>query len=360
MRLSQMLNNVSDGVSVKSQYHSYDLLVNGGYIYKVAPGLYAYLPLMVKVLQNISKIIRRKMDSLGFQECLILREIQQHINGPSISYGEIISSIGENLILEERLNFGSIFLYHMPTKRGEEIEAFGGLLQSREFITLDCYSFHKSRNSLIESFHGIVEGFSQILKESCATFNITELPQEESSSSICYSFTARISEEEEFEIGRAYQIYGEPSDEKGVVNSQMFVGCYTLGISLLSQILVEQNYDQYGIVWADSIAPYKVIILSDHDILKIERAEFLYSSLNNLGIPTLLDDRDESNEIKIQDAKSIGVPFLVLGEEILDSGVLLLKLLNRQGLMESIFNAESFPEQLKVLFEDNSDITGVL
>ncbi len=352
MRLSQMIGVGADNRSVESKYRGYQLLVQGGYIYKVSPGIYSHLPLMVRVLQNISKIIQDKMNSLGFQECLLLQEETQSRNRIGFAHEQIISSIREELIPEGQLNSSSVCLYHLATKANEEIEAFGGLLQSREFIMLDCYSFHKSRESLSALFQAIVERFSIILREIGITFSIFELPQEEAPNSICYSFKARVSTEEEFEIGRAYQLDKEPSSQRGAGGRQPFIGFYTLGVSLLSQVAVEQNYDQNGIVWSARVAPYEAVLLTDCSVLNIERAERLYTTLNSLGIPTLLDDRDESIELKIKYAKLIGIPFLILGEEISNADVLFLRLIHRQGLMDISINADALPQQIKIFFEN--------
>lgn len=137
MRLSQMIGVSSDSISVESKYYSYRLLVQGGYIYKVSPGIYARLPLMVKVLENISKIIQGKMNYLGFQECFFQDETQSK-NRVSLAHAQIISSIKDELIPKGRLDSSPIRLYHIATKLRGEIQAFEGLLQSKEFITLEA------------------------------------------------------------------------------------------------------------------------------------------------------------------------------------------------------------------------------
>jgi prolyl-tRNA synthetase len=100
------------------------------------------------------------------------------------------------------------------------------------------------------------------------------------------------------------------------------MGCYGVGVSRLAQASVEQSYDKDGIIWPVAIAPYQAIITIP-DIGKVEQvtaAEQLYSELNQAGIETLLDDRNERAGVKFKDADLIGIPYRIVTGKSLKNG----------------------------------------
>lgn len=109
----------------------------------------------------------------------------------------------------------------------------------------------------------------------------------------------------------------------------LIMGCYGLGVSRLAQAAVEQSHDKDGIIWNTAIAPYHAIItvpnISDSEQMAV--AEQLYTELNQAGIETLLDDRDERAGVKFKDADLVGIPFrIVTGRSISEGKV---ELVNR-------------------------------
>ena len=101
-------------------------------------------------------------------------------------------------------------------------------------------------------------------------------------------------------------------NEKGV-EKPLLMGCYGIGISRIISAVIEQNYDNDGIIWPFSIAPYEVLILAvnyyDEKVKYV--ADRLYKELVDLGIEVLLDDRDETPGVKFKDADLIGIPLKV-------------------------------------------------
>ena len=71
MRLSQMLFVTLRETPAEAEIPSHQLLLRGGYIRRIGSGIYAYMPLMWRVLQKVSKIVREEMDATGAQECLL-------------------------------------------------------------------------------------------------------------------------------------------------------------------------------------------------------------------------------------------------------------------------------------------------
>ncbi len=137
------------------------------------------------------------------------------------------------------------------------------------------------------------------------------------------------------EIGHIFQLGTEYSTALGATytNEQgeeipLVMGCYGVGVSRLAQAAVEQSYDKDGIIWPVAIAPYEAIVVIP-DVAKadqVEAGEKLYSELNQAGIETLLDDRNERAGVKFKDADLIGIPFrIVTGKTLKDGKVEVVK-----------------------------------
>ena len=102
------------------------------------------------------------------------------------------------------------------------------------------------------------------------------------------------------------------------------MGCYGIGISRTAAAAVEAHYDEHGIKWPISIAPYHAIIVpvNIQDTLQMEVAEKLYKELKANGVEVVLDDRDERAGVKFKDADLIGFPYrITVGKTINDGFV---------------------------------------
>lgn len=127
------------------------------------------------------------------------------------------------------------------------------------------------------------------------------------------------------EIGHIFKLGTKYSDKLGASfldatgrSKPMIMGCYGIGISRLLAAVAEQNYDEQGLIWPVALAPYKVHILqlSVKDEEQKSTAEALYKQLTELGIETLLDDRDERAGVKFKDSSLIGIPVaIVVGKD---------------------------------------------
>lgn len=93
----------------------------------------------------------------------------------------------------------------------------------------------------------------------------------------------------------------------------MVMGCYGIGVGRTVAAAIEQNHDEYGIIFPPGIAPFQVIIsaVKPADPQVRETSERIYGALLGAGIDTLLDDRDERPGIKFKDADLIGIPLRV-------------------------------------------------
>jgi prolyl-tRNA synthetase len=109
-------------------------------------------------------------------------------------------------------------------------------------------------------------------------------------------------------------------------NQTMIMGCYGIGISRVVAAAIEQNHDERGIIWPESIAPFQVAIcpmnLHKSERLK-QAAEKLYRELQETGFEVLFDDRKVRPGFMFADMELIGIPHcIVISDRGLDAGTL--------------------------------------
>ncbi|BBI92509.1 proline--tRNA ligase [Serratia symbiotica] len=132
------------------------------------------------------------------------------------------------------------------------------------------------------------------------------------------------------EVGHIFQLGTKYSEAmKATVqgedgrNQVLTMGCYGIGVTRVVAAAIEQNHDERGIIWPDTIAPFQVAILpmNMHKSFRVQAlAEDLYTTLRSHGIDVLLDDRKERPGVMFADMELIGVPHtIVIGDRNLDS-----------------------------------------
>ena len=129
-----------------------------------------------------------------------------------------------------------------------------------------------------------------------------------------------------FQLGKKYSeaLKATVLDDKGKA-TVMTMGCYGIGVSRVVASAIEQNHDDKGIIWPESIAPFQVVItpmnMHKSDTLK-PIAEKLYNDLKDLNVDVLFDDRKERAGIMFADMELIGIPHrIVLGDRGLEKGM---------------------------------------
>ncbi|MBE9014432.1 proline--tRNA ligase, partial [Pseudanabaenaceae cyanobacterium LEGE 13415] len=128
-----------------------------------------------------------------------------------------------------------------------------------------------------------------------------------------------------FQLGTKYSkaMNATYTNEQGE-EMPLVMGCYGIGVSRLAQAAIEQSYDKDGIVLPVAIAPYHAIVVipNVNDADQVSTAEKLYNELNQAGVETLLDDRNERAGVKFKDAELIGIPYrIVTGKSLKDGKV---------------------------------------
>ncbi len=153
---------------------SHKLLVRAGYVRRVAPGIYSWLPLGLKVLRRVEDVVREEMDAIGAQEihlpALLPREPYEATGrwteyGPNIFrlkdrkggdylLGPTHEELFTQLVKGEYSSYRDypVILYQIQTKYRDEARPRAGILRGREFLMKDSYSFDLTDEGLSESY----------------------------------------------------------------------------------------------------------------------------------------------------------------------------------------------------------------
>lgn len=199
MRLSQMLFVTLREDPAEAEIPSHKLLLRAGYIRRIGSGVYAYLPLMWRVLQKVSQIVREEMNATGAQELLLPamqpselwkesgrwdtytqaegimftltdRQNREVALGPT--HEEVITAIARDMIRSYRQL--PLHLYQIQTKFRDEIRPRFGLMRGREFIMKDGYSFHTSEDSLKQTYADMDRAYRNMFTRTGLKFRAVE------------------------------------------------------------------------------------------------------------------------------------------------------------------------------------------
>jgi len=163
---------------------SHRLLVRSGYVRRVAPGIYSWLPLGLKVLRNVERVVREEMDAIGAQEiqfpALLPREPYE-TTGRWTEYGPNLFRLkdrkGGDYLLgpthEEMFTLAvkselssyrdyPVTLYQIANKYRDEERPRAGILRGREFLMKDSYSFDLTEEGLSEAYRLHREAYGRI------------------------------------------------------------------------------------------------------------------------------------------------------------------------------------------------------
>ena len=173
-------------VPAEAEAVSHQLLLKAGLIKQNAAGIYSYLPLATRVLQNISEIIREEMERIDAVE-VVMPVLQQselwkesgrwEAYGPELmrlhdrnerefALGPTHEEVITSLVRDELRSYKQLplTLFQIQTKFRDEKRPRFGLLRGREFIMKDAYSFHTDEESLMQTYQDMYDAYGRIFK----------------------------------------------------------------------------------------------------------------------------------------------------------------------------------------------------
>jgi len=302
------------------QVISHRFLLQAGYIFQVASGIWALLPLGWRVYKKLEKIIREEMEKLNAQELLLpslvpkelwqetkrwetmdpplfkLKDRHEKWYGLGSTHEEIITDLARRFI--KSYNDLPLALFQIQDKFRNEMRPTGGLLRTKEFIMKDLYSFHCSEEDLDRYYKKVAQAYKRI----CKKCNLKVIVVEALSGSIggtashefmvlaesgedkilycpkckwginiemgkkinsCPKCKTKLKIGHSIEVGHIFKLGIKYSKEMNAYfmdrdgkRKPIFMGCYGIGLPRLLATIVEVNHDNLGIIWPKTVSPF--------------------------------------------------------------------------------------------------------
>lgn len=407
MLQSKLFTKTIKDVSREEISESAKLLLRAGFVDKLTAGVYNFLPLGLKVLDKIEKIISDEMESIGGQRILMPGLIPKanwettgrwgnfdalfKLKGQSeteyalgATHEEVVVPLMKNYIKSYKDLPVSVF--QIQNKFRNELRAKSGILRTREFLMKDLYSFHANEKDLDDYYEKVKKSYERIFKKTGigkqtyftfapgGTFSKyshefqTITPAGEDTIYICQKCRVAINEElvekeakcwkcgniisqkeKSIEVGNIFkqkEKYTQPFDfkftDKDGSKKLVMMGAYGIGLPRLMGAVVEILRDDKGILWPESIAPFKFHLIPIENNAKVKKAaKNLYGTLQKENQEVIYDDRDgKSVGEKFADCDLIGIPLrIVVSQKSLEKNSFELKKRNeKQGKLIGLKN----------------------
>lgn len=325
MRVSQQFSKTfrtapQDEVSVNAA-----LLLRAGFIDKTMSGVFTLLPMGLRVLENINRVIREEIDAIGAEE-ILMPALQPKENWETTSrwdhfdalyrvhstdgshefalgptHEEIVTPLAKKFIQSYRDLPRAV--YQIQTKFRFEPRAKSGLLRGREFWMKDLYSFHLTDEDLAEYYAKTVVAYQKIFarlgldalrvrasggafSKFSEEFQVLAASGEDeifhcacgwaenkeiatvAAGDPCPQCGQPIKVDQGIEVGNIFTLNTRFSEPFGLTvtdeaskEQPVIMGCYGIGSSRLLGTLVEVYHDGAGIIWPENVAPYQFHLL---------------------------------------------------------------------------------------------------
>ncbi len=270
MKQSNLFIPMSKDVSNQAVAKSHIYALKAGYIHQVAAGIYSYLPMATKTLQNIETIIREELEAINANEVILpLLEPAElwEKTGRWQGYGSELMRVTDRKntefalaptheevatdLVKNYLNSYKKFpvnIFQIGTKMRDEARPRFGLLRGREFVMMDGYSFHTEDESLNETYMQYYKAYQRIFTRIGLDFKIVTADNGQMGGSMSHEFMAlaeigedTIVYEEENEIAYNLEIAPVYIDIKNEQATEELTTFATVGHKKISDLT--ENYD---------------------------------------------------------------------------------------------------------------------
>lgn len=185
MRLSQLFTKTRKQAPADETAKNAQLLIKAGFIHKEMAGVYVFMPLGLKVLENIKRIVRQEMEAIGGQEVQMTvlqpKEIFEKtdrwddkkvdnwfktklVSGTELGMGLTHEEPVVDMLSDYINSYKDLpaMVYQIQTKFRNELRAQAGLLRGREFVMKDMYSFSRSQTEHEEVYEKVAEAYNRV------------------------------------------------------------------------------------------------------------------------------------------------------------------------------------------------------
>lgn len=252
-----------------------------------------------------------------------------------------------------------LYAYHIQNKFRNEVRAKSGIMRTREFSMKDLYSFSRTQEEHDTFYEAAAEAYMRVFdrvgigEKTYKTFAsggaFSQFSHEfqtlsEAGEDVVYVDEEKgiavneevlheadlpslgtskdaLQERKSIEVGNIFSLGTKFSEALGLMytdedgnNVPVIMGSYGIGPTRVMGTAVEVHADEKGIVWPESIAPYRVhlVLLNGDDNEIRDYADGLYSALQKRGVSVLYDDRDMRAGEKFAESDLLGLPYRVV------------------------------------------------
>lgn len=414
MRLSRYFLPLLKETPAEAEIASHRLMLRAGLVRQHASGIYTWLPLGLRVLKNIERIVREEQDAAGAQEILMptiqsadlwresgrydsygremLRIVDRHDR--EMLYGPTHEEVVTDIFRKNIRSYKDLpkILYQIHWKFRDEVRPRFGVMRGREFLMKDAYSFDLDINAARQSYNRMFVAYLRTFRR----MGLTAIPMAADSGPIggdmshefivladtgesavfCHKallekptpaqvdfegdlqptvdeWTGLYAATDEkhtenhgvppadliaargIEVGHIFNFGLKYSDPMGATvatsdgaSIPVHMGSYGIGVSRLVGAIIEASHDDGGIIWPDSVAPFKVglINLKVGDVETDRACAEIHSRLSSAGVSVLHDDTPDRPGAKFATMDLIGLPWqLIVGPRGIAQGLVELK-----------------------------------
>jgi prolyl-tRNA synthetase len=402
MRLSRSFVPTLRETPAEAQIASHRLMLRAGLVRQTASGIYAWLPMGFRVLQNIAAIVRAEQDAAGAQELLmptlqtadLWRESGRYdAYGPEmlrirdrherdLLYGPTNEEMITDILRGSLRSYRELpqVLYHIQWKFRDEVRPRFGVMRGREFLMKDAYSFDMDYAGAVLTYRRMMlaymrtfrrmgmqaipmvadtgpiggdlshefiilapTGESQVFYDAAfeemdysdsnfstqsaadlerffglVTGHYAATDEKHDAAAWAQLDPARRREGRGIEVGHIFYFGTKYSRAMGFSvagpdGAQIVpeMGSYGIGVSRMVGAIIEASHDEAGIIWPDTVAPYRASVLNLRagDAATGAICEDFYTKLAG---QVVLDDRDERAGAKFADADLMGMPWQII------------------------------------------------
>lgn len=185
MRVSKLFTKTLRDAPADEVAKNAQLLIRAGYVYKEMAGVYAYLPLGLRVAEKIKQIVREEMNAIDSNELIMTTLQRKEIWEKTTRWSDDVVDVWFKTKLKDDTEMGlgwsheepivemmkqyvqsykdlPISLYQFQTKMRNELRAKSGIMRGREFVMKDMYSFHSSAEDLEAYYQKAIEAYKRV------------------------------------------------------------------------------------------------------------------------------------------------------------------------------------------------------
>jgi prolyl-tRNA synthetase len=391
MKQSRLFTKTRKEIPADEVSKNAQLLIRAGYVSKEMAGVYTFLPLGLRVLENINTIIREEMNAIGGQEVTMPSlqnpEVWKTTNrwsdevvdvwfksnlaaGGEVGFGWTHEEVVTNLMKQYIASYKDLprYVYQIQNKFRNEVRAKSGIMRTREFLMKDLYSFSRSEEEHTAFYKASAQAYTNIFNRlgigdktyktfasggAFSKFSHEFQTISDAGEDVIYVCEAKgiavnsevlevadlaelgvtreeLVERKSIEVGNIFSLGTKFSDALGLTYKDeegnerpVIMGSYGIGPARSMGTIVELLSDDKGIVWPESVAPYRVHLLelSGNDTELRDYADGIYNTFKDNGVHVLYDDRDARAGEKFADSDLLGMPYrVVIGKKTKEEG----------------------------------------